>query len=77
MKRFLALLLLVTTAYPSHADHDGTIVQGPVMMFGGDLSCATWLAGNLYNGKVWILGFWTGRNIEGTHTAGRTTDGMA
>ena len=62
MRRFLALVLLAIV--PMHHSHAAQ-QAGEVLMFGGGFSCATWLTQNYESGKVWIWGYWTGRNIVG------------
>jgi hypothetical protein len=41
--------------------------------FGAESSCASW-ARDRSQGSIWILGYWSGRNVEGQKSAGATTD---
>ena len=50
----------------------------PMMAFGvGNSSCAEWLSKpeHYSTGFTWIMGFWTGRNMQAPAAVGRTTDG--
>lgn len=49
-----------------------TLIQGG-MVFGGLDSCATWLStsANENAGRHWILGFWSGKNMEAALAGGR------
>ena len=40
---------------------------------GGDISCATWMQDES-SGRLWIWGYWTGRNIEALKSVGSSTD---
>lgn len=51
------------------------------LVFGGEMSCATWQASpvNVEAGRWWILGFWSGKNMEiarrsGSSRVGASTD---
>lgn len=48
------------------------------MIWGGDMSCARWQSSHDYReaGRFWILGFWSGLNmdVESTGRVGVTTD---
>ena len=68
MSRILFVLVLLLPA-PGWAEG--------AWAFGGDQSCATWQSddSNRAAGDWWILGYWTGRNIEGKNgNVGATTD---
>lgn len=59
---------------PAHSD-DGTTSFGV-----GAASCANWKfsPGNDFEGKAWILGFWSGLNVASrNHSVGDNTDGPA
>ena len=72
MKRILALTLLLVAPL----GHSGAATEpGTVLVFGGDISCATWLQNDQFGGHMFILGYWTGRNTEGVKGVGHTTDG--
>ena len=75
MKRFLALILFVVA--PLH--HSDAQESEQVLMFGGGQSCSTWMTQSYESGKVWIWGYWTGRNIGAAVSGvggvvGHTTD---
>jgi hypothetical protein len=67
MKRFLVLTLLLVVPL-GHSE------SGTFLVFGGDISCATWLQ-NEFGGHMFILGYWTGRNTQAAKAVGHTTDG--
>ena len=39
--------------------------KGLTVGFGSGLSCSKWLHEGLTRGSNWILGYWSGRNVEG------------
>jgi hypothetical protein len=41
--------------------------------FGAQSSCASW-SKDRSQGSIWILGYWSGRNVEGANGVGSTTD---
>ena len=41
--------------------------------FGAQSSCASW-SRDRSQGSIWILGYWSGRNVEGQKGVGLTTD---
>jgi hypothetical protein len=41
--------------------------------FGAQSSCASW-SKDRSQGSIWILGYWSGRNVEGQRSAGGTSD---
>jgi hypothetical protein len=77
MKRFLALILFIGA--PLHHSDAQESNQNQVLMFGGGISCSTWLTQNYESGKAWIWGHWTCRNIGAVVSGaggviGHTTD---
>jgi hypothetical protein len=44
--------------------------------FGGNESCASWQAAspNEIQGEIWILGYWSGRNVGERAMVGASTD---
>jgi hypothetical protein len=41
--------------------------------FGAQSSCASW-SRDRSQGSIWILGYWSGRNVEGQKSVGSATD---
>ena len=41
--------------------------------FGAQSSCASW-SKDRSQGSIWILGYWSGRNVEGQRSVGGTSD---
>ena len=50
--------------------------KGLTVGFGSDLSCSKWLHEGVTRGSNWILGYWSGRNVEGSASrrVGTTAD---
>jgi hypothetical protein len=76
MTRFLAFVLLAAAPLQKSGAAE---VPVNVLMFGGNYSCTTWLTQDFEAGKVWIWGYWTGRNIGAAvngvgGVVGHTTD---
>lgn len=55
-----------------------TAQSGGALVYGGEISCARWQSTTSYQqaGRSWILGFWSGKNMEAADNSqvGRTTD---
>lgn len=67
------LLLAVSIIFQvAPAAHATDLVR--VWMVGGSTSCANWMQDEL-QGSNWLMGYWSGRNIENLSTVGSSTDG--
>ena len=78
MKRILSFLaLLVVAPLLSHAelrrdaDQEGE-PERLVFATGKEVTCVGWLTESYDVGRVWISGYWSGRNVEAQRRTGHT-----
>ncbi len=70
---FVGLTIIVLIVLGANASAQESFIEA----FGiGLSSCATWLdePGTRHSGDNWVLGFWTGMNVQANLKVGETTD---
>jgi hypothetical protein len=66
----LAMLTILTGLGTAGAKEPAEVMTAG---FGAQSSCASWSSDDS-QGSIWLLGYWSGRNVEGQKAVGSTTD---
>ena len=67
------ILVVMFVVLAGHVTPGATPVEVMTAGFGSQSSCASW-AKDRSQGSIWILGYWSGRNVEAQKSVGGTSD---